>query len=263
MIFGQVSRSIRYAGGFGVALLMAMMAGSAQAQTLSSVSALTNYYSDFLSVQKPPGLGLTLFGGGFVSDQYATLQEGFQLEQTVTHHLGVVARATGYQLFMGQGFANPLAPSATPSSRYNFGRFQGGLDIGVLPNTHLYLLGGGDAGDSSAPNIEGDISNWLFVHSHNPLNILISAVHDWQNGVTSSSIDLRAVVLSTEDYLLMAGGGGAIYGGGFVSDVAGQGGPDLGVYYRPWEAGIDAQAGYGSAHQYGQIVLYKQFGWIE
>ena len=59
--------------------------------------------------------------------------------------------------------------------------------------------------------------------------------------ISASSIDLRTVVLSTEDYMLMAGAGGVIYGGSFVSGVAGQGGPDLGVYYRPWQIGLDAK----------------------
>ena len=63
--------------------------------------------------------------------------------------------------------------------------------------------------------------------------------------------------------MLLAGAGGVIYGGGFVSGVAGQGGPDLGVYYRPWQIGLDAQGGYGSPNGYGQITLYKQFAWSE
>src|SRR5215831_16301295 len=85
-----------------------------------------------------------------------------------------------------------------------------------------------------------------------------SAVHNYENGVTSSSIDLQAIVRSTRKWIFMAGGGGAIYGGGFISGVEGQGGPDLGVYYRPWNVGVSVQAGYGAAHQYGQLSIYKQ-----
>jgi len=29
------------------------------------------------------------------------------------------------------------------------------------------------------------------------------------------------------------------------------------------ELGVSAQAGYGSAHEYGQVSMYKQLGWVE
>ena len=234
--------------------------GTAQAQ---GTGALSNPYPDFFGLATPGRASLTLFGGGFVSDQYGATQEGFQFEQSVTRYIGAVGRITGYQLFEGEGFDNPLNPGTGHQARLNFARFQGGIDFLVAPTVHLYLLGGGDAGDSTHANIEGDVSSWLFVHSPFPINLLISAVHSWQNDITSASIDLRTVLISSENYMLMAGGGGDIYGGGFVSGVAGQGGPDLGLYYRPFQAGIDVQAGYGTAHQYGQIVLYKQFSWTE
>ncbi len=44
-----------------------------------------------------------------------------------------------------------------------------------------------------------------------------------------------------------------------VSSTDGQeGGPDISCYYRPWQLGFSAQAGYGSAHQYGQLTMYKE-----
>lgn len=52
-------------------------------------------------------------------------------------------------------------------------------------------------------------------------------------------------------------------GYGFLSQTRGQGGPDLGFYYRPWQLGVSAQAGYGNAHQYGQISMYKPLSWFE
>jgi hypothetical protein len=81
--------------------------------------------------------------------------------------------------------------------------------------------------------------------------------------VTSSEVDVQAIVLSRENYMLLAGAGGAIYGGGFITSVEGQGGPDLTWYYRPWAFGMSAQGGYGNAHQYGQLSIFKQFGWSE
>ena len=44
----------------------------------------------------------------------------------MTRYVGIVGRATGYQLYMGQGFGDPLLPTTTTasgSSRYNFGGF--------------------------------------------------------------------------------------------------------------------------------------------
>jgi hypothetical protein len=247
------------------AVLLASATAWAQVGGTTVVGA-SNPYPDFFELATPGRFSLTLFGGGFISDDYGTTQEGLQFEQSLTRYVGIVGRATGYQLWMGQGFSNPLSPQTSDthgSSRYNFGRFQGGLDFAVLPTTHLYLLGGDDGGDSHNANIEGDISSWLLVHSQHPLNFLVSSVHSWQNDITSSSIDLRVVVLSTEDYMLMAGAGGVIYGGGFISGVAGQGGPDLGVYYRPWQIGVDGQGGYGTPNGYGQITLYKLFSWSD
>ncbi len=254
--------------GLLIGVAMALSAAVAHAQTAggAALMASSNPYPNFFDIATPGRFSLTLFGGGFGSDQYGTTQEGVQAEQSVTRYLGIVARATGYQLYMGHGFASPLEPNPGTSSggaRYNFGRFQGGFDFAVTPTTHLFMFGGDDAGNSHNANIEGDISSWLLVHSAHPLNFLVSSVYSWQNDISSSSIDLRAVVLSTEDYLLMAGAGGVIYGSGFVSGVAGQGGPDLGVYYRPWQIGADVQAGYGTPHGYGQLTLYKQFNWTE
>src|SRR5579875_3513027 len=266
---GFISAKRRGAGLFG--LLVAVTAGRLGAGAHAQMTGMTplsasNLYPNFFEIATPGRFSLTLFGGGFGSDQYGVTQEGVQAEQSLTRYVGIVGRVTGYQLYMGSGFSNPLIPSASTvhgASRYNFGRFQGGIDFAVTPTTHVYVLGGDDGGDSHNANIEGDISSWLLVHSLHPLNLLVSSVHSWQNDITASSIDLRVVVLTTENYMLLAGGGGVIYGGGFVSGVAGQGGPDLGVYYRPWQIGADVQAGYGTPNGYGQLTIYKQFSWLE
>jgi hypothetical protein len=248
-----------------VAAAVAIMVPVVQAQTTAAVGAV-NPYPNFFDIAYPGRFSLTLFGGGFGSDQYGTTQEGVQIEQSLTRYVGVVGRATGYQLYMGHGFANPLQPNPgtnSGSARYNFGRFQGGVDLAFTPTTHVYVLGGDDGGNSHNANIEGDISSWLLVHSQHPVNFLVSSVYSWQNDISSSSIDLRVVLASTENYMFMGGAGGVIYGGGFVSGVAGQGGPDLGVYFRPWQIGADVQAGYGTPHGYGELTLYKQFSWTE
>jgi hypothetical protein len=220
-------------------------------------------YPGFFSLQSPGLLQATLFGGGFVSDKYGVLQEGAQVEQSITPYIGGFARATGYQLWIGNGFESPLAPGSGSFPRLNFGRFQGGADFTLYPGTHLYVSGGHDVADSDAFIIEGDFSSWLFVHSQHPLNGSFSTVHDYQNGVTSSEIDVNAILLSTEKYMILGGIGGAMYFGGFLTEGQGQGGPDLGFYYRPWNLGVSAQAGYGNAHQYGQLTMYKQLSWFE
>jgi hypothetical protein len=220
-------------------------------------------YPGFFSLQNPGLLQATVFGGGFVSDKYGVLQEGVQVEQSVTPYIGFFGRATGYQLWEGEGFDNPLAPGTGHSARLNFGRFQGGADFTLYPGTHLYVSGGKDVADSHADIIEGDFSSWLFLHSHHPINASFSSIYNFENGVNSSEIDFQAILMSTEKYMVLGGGGGAFYTGGFLTSVQGQGGPDLGFYYRPWQIGVSAQAGYGSAHQYGQLTMYKQFSWFE
>src|SRR5579871_2367373 len=129
--------------GLLAAAAVALFASTAQAQ-LSSTSLLSgsNPYPGFFDIAYPGRFSLTLYGGGFISDQYGTTQEGVQAEQSLTRYVGIVARATGYQLYMGSGFANPLSPnpgSQSGSSRYNFGRFQGGVDFAVTPTTHVYV----------------------------------------------------------------------------------------------------------------------------
>ncbi len=221
-------------------------------------------YPGFFSIQRPGQFSIVGFGGGYVSDKYGDTQQGVQLEQSITPYVGVFGRATGYQLWIGEGFDNPLAPGTGHSARLNFGRLQGGTDLTLYPGTHLYISGGHDVGNSDAYLVEGDFSSWLFLHSHHPINFSFSSYHNFQNGVTSTEIDLQTVLLSTEKYMVLLGGGGAMYNGGFLGNSAeGQGGPDLGFYYRPWQIGFSAQAGYGVAHQYGQISMYKQLGWAE
>ena len=232
--------------------------GSARAQLLQ------NLYPGFFEPAKPQALDAILFGGGFGSQDYGAAQEGFQLEQTVTPYVGVVGRITGYQLWIGDHFNNPLAPATFKhQARLNFARLQGGVELTLYPGTTLFLLGGGDVGDSSAAVIEGDYSSWLFTHTHHPINFSFSASHDYENQVTSSEIDLRMVAFSTAKYLGTFGAGGAIYQGGQISSAGGQGGPDLGIYFRKWGFGVDVQGGYGTAGGFGQLSFIKQFDFVE
>ena len=81
-------------------------------------------------------LQATAFGGGFVSDKYGVLQEGVQVEQSVTPYIGVFGRATGYQLWIGNGFESPLAPGSGSFPRLNFR---------ALPGRHRFHAVHGDA----------------------------------------------------------------------------------------------------------------------
>jgi hypothetical protein len=254
-----VARNRIFRTGMTVALAFAfaLIASAVDAQWFE------NTYPGFFSLQTPGLLQATGFGGGFVSDKYGVLQEGVQVEQSVTPYIGVFGRATGYQLWINDSLGNPLAPGASSGPRLNFGRFQGGADFTLFTGTHLYVSGGKDAGDSNANVIEGDFSSWLSLHSRHPLNGSFSSMHNFENGVTSTAIDLQAILLSSEKYMILGGAGGAMYNGGFLNSSQGQGGPDLGFYYRPWNLGLSAQAGYGTAHEYGQITMYKQLGWFE
>jgi hypothetical protein len=233
-----------------------------------AVTVLSGFYgqafsdSDFFDLTKPMHLGLTLFATGYGSEKYGTTHEGFEFEQSLTRYVGVVARVSAYHVYQGTGFDSPLTPAAKSSTR-NFGRFEGGINLTPWQATSLVLLGGEDLGDSHAPVIDADFSSWLLLNSIHPINLSFSASHYYQNGVTSSRIDVRTVALSTADLMLLAGAGGAIWGGGSVTSVKGQGGPDLGVFLRDWRLGIDVQAGYGNSRTYGLLSFSKQFGWDE
>lgn len=235
------------------ALMIAAFPTSSHAQY-----SLADAYPDFFKIPDQGRLSLLGFGGGYVSDKYATTQEGFQLEQSITKYIGVFGRVTGYQLWIGGGFDSPLNTGEGHQARLNFGRGQAGFDLSLWPGTHFFISAGRDFGDSHAVVVEGDGSSWWMLHSLHPINFSFSAVHDYQNGVTSTEVDFQTILKSTEKYLIMAGGGGAFYMGGFISGTDGQGGPDLSFYYRPWQMGLSGQAGYGSAHQYGQLTIYKE-----
>jgi hypothetical protein len=220
-------------------------------------------YPDFFKIPDQERLSTTGFVGGFGSDKYGTAQEGFQLDQSITRYVGVFGRLTGYQLWVGGGFASPLKPNSGHDARLNFGRAQGGLDLALWPGTHFFISAGHDFGDSDATVVEGDGSSWFLLHSFHPVNFSFSSIHNYQNGVTSTSVDFQAILKSAEKYIVMAGGGGAFYMGGFIHGTDGEGGPDLTFYYRPWQIGFSAQAGYGSAHQYGQLTMFKELDFIE
>jgi hypothetical protein len=215
-------------------------------------------YPDFFKIPDQGQLSILGFGGGYASDKYQTTEQGFQLEQSITRYVGVFGRVSGYQLWIGGGFDSPLNPGTGHQARLNFGRAQGGFDLNLWPGTHFFISGGKDFGDSHATVVEGDMSSWFLLHSFHPINFSFSAIHNYQNGITSTEVDFQSILLSKEKFLLMAGGGGAFYMGGFVHGTDGQGGPDLSFFYRPWEVGFSAQAGYGSAHQYGQLTMYKE-----
>jgi hypothetical protein len=169
-------------------LALAALGGSAPARADSGFFHLTD----------PGQLSLALFVNGYGSDRYGTTHEGFELEQSVTNQLGLVARASAYQIYQGTGFDSPLLPAARSSTR-NFGRFQGGIDITFSPGVSLTVLGGEDVGDSHAPVVEGDFSSWIMPHSLHPINFSFSGSHYYENEVTSGRIDLRAILLSTAE----------------------------------------------------------------
>jgi hypothetical protein len=226
----------------------------------SSASARAD--SDFFHLMSSEQLSLSLFVSGYGSEKYGTTHEGFELEQSVTSHVSLVARASAYDVYQGTGFDSPLLPASRSSTR-NFGRFQGGIDLALLPGVSLVLLGGEDIGDSHAPVVEGNFSSWILPHSLHPINFSFSASHYYENEVTSSRIDLRVIALSTAELMLLGGVGGAVWGGGSVGNAKGQGGLDFGIFVRRWHTSIDLQAGYGSSHTYGLVNFSRQFHWDE
>jgi hypothetical protein len=212
---------------------------------------------------RPGTLSLTMLGGGFISADYGVTDQGLEADQSITRVVGLVGRVTGYQLYMEDNSDNPLNPGTGHHPRLNFGRLQGGVDFRLGESSYLSVLGGGDVGDSNSASVEGDFSTWLFPSQQHAVNLAVSSIYTTENQVVANEIDLRAIAYSTDSYTVMTGGGGAIYAGGFVHGVDGQGGPMLGLFFPNWRAGLDIQAGYGSAQEFGEITIYKQFRWTE
>jgi hypothetical protein len=224
---------------------------------LETKSLRSLYQLSRMTTLAQPHLDATLFGGGLASEDYFLTDEGIQLEQSITEGIGIVGRATGYQLWIEKNATSPLAPSNKVANRLNFGRFEGGLDLSPFQGFNFVILGGHDIGDSDAWVIEADISAWFLLQSQHPINVFVAPVHDFQNDVTSSEIDFRVVAMQTPDWILLLGAGGQVYGGGFIRGLAGEGGPIVGVYNRVWQLGGDLQFGYGSPGFYGELNLYK------
>jgi hypothetical protein len=105
-----------------------------------------------------------------------------------------------------------------------------------------FTRGGEDVGDSDAPMFENDFSSWIRLQSRHPVNLAYSTSHYFENGVTNGLIDLRTVAFSTGGWMLLMGAGGAIWGGSTVGQAKGQGGPDVGLFFRAWHLSIDLQA---------------------
>ena len=95
----------------------------------------------------PEHIDLSLYGGGYASADYAMTEQGLQISQSITRNIGIVGRATGYQLYIHDSFDNPLNPGTSHQSRLNFGRLQAGLDFHLSETTYVAVLGGGDVGD--------------------------------------------------------------------------------------------------------------------
>ena len=236
--------------------------GTAISTFLGLIAPLTSdrpAYSNNFELVTPPHLSLTLFAIGYGNEKYGSTQEGFQLEQSVNGLFGLVGRAATYQILKGTiGYDSPLSPSSRSATR-DFGRFQGGVDFTLFQGTSLVLLGGEDVGDSDAPVIEGDFSNWFGTHTAHPYNVAFTGSHYYQNGVTSSTYDVRVMAVSTANFILLLGGGGAIWGGGSLAAIKTHGGPEIGIFLRRYHLNIEVQAGYGSAHMYGVVSVSRQF----
>jgi hypothetical protein len=220
-------------------------------------------YSDFFTPANPQHLSLTLFASAIGNEsRYAATHEGFQLEQTLNPYIGVVGRVSGYQIYQGAGWDNPLTvhPGTRPR---NFGVFMGGINLLPFQGTSLAILGGRDVGDSSGARIEGDFSSWILLHSRHPINVSFIGDHFYNNGQTSGMIDVRVVMSSWREMTWLLGAGGQLWGGGPEPHVMKEFGPDLGLFFRQWQTSVDLQAGYGNNHGYGTISVSHHFGWDE
>lgn len=229
---------------------------------LSGGTAQTLASDQFLDLQNPGRLSLKLFAVGYGAEKYGTTHAGFELDQTVTRAISIIGRVAAYQVYQGTGFDSPLTPALRSSPR-NFGLFEGGASFSPFEGTFFTLLGGENAGDADAPVFQNEGSSWVWLQSRHPINFAYSTSHFFQNGVTNGLLDARIVVLSTARMLLLAGVGGAVWGGGSVGQAKGQGGPDVGILVRQWGVSVDLQAGYGSSRTYGMVSFSRSFHWDE
>jgi hypothetical protein len=232
-------------------------------ELLVSCQIYAQHLNDLFDLKRPSQLGVTLFAGSYANEQVATTHEGVELEQTLTPYVNLVGAASSYHFWKGTGgYESPLSPAPKGAPR-NFGRFQGGLDLLPFQGTSLIVLGGEEVGDSHAPVVEGILSSWLYIHSKSPVNSAFDVWHYYQNGVTSGTYNIRTIAFSTGNFLLLAGIGGAIWGGGGGSLAAAKthGGLDLGVFIPRSHLEIRLQVGSGSAHTYGIIAVSRHFSW--
>jgi hypothetical protein len=230
---------------------------------MRAITARAFPYSDFFTPANPQHLSLTLFASAIGNEsRYAATHEGFQLEQTLNPYIGVVGRVSGYQIYQGAGWDNPLTvhPGTRPR---NFGVFMGGIDLLPFQGTSLTILGGRDVGDSSGARIEGDFSSWILLHSRHPINVSFIGDHFYNNGQTGGMIDVRVVMSSWRKVTWLIGAGGQLWGGGPEPHVMKEFGPDLGLFFRQWQTSVDLQAGYGNNHGYGTIAVTRHLGWDE
>ena len=217
--------------------------------------------ANMLSPEQPGNLSLTLFGAGYGSEYYGTTHGGFELEQSVTRGLGLVARFSAHQLYKGTGYDSPISP--VTNGPFFYGRFEGGIDLTPIDGTHLTLVGGNDIGDSHSQVIEGSFSSWMNIHNVHPINLSINSSHYFENDLTNALIDVRLIALSTAQLMVMAGAGATIWGEGGNPGSQVQGGPDVGFYFRAWKLRMDIQGGYGSDNEYGLVAFSRSFEWEE
>jgi len=146
-------------------------------------------------------------------------------------YIGVVGRASGYQIYQGGGWDNPLTdhPGTRPRK---FGVFMGGLDLLPFQGTSLAILGGRDVPDSSDARIEGDFSSWIQLHSRHPINVFFSGDHFYNNGQSSGMIDVRVVMSTSRELTWLLSAAGLLWGGGSEPHVTKEFGPDLGLFFQ-------------------------------
>ena len=216
-------------------------------------------FSDWLSVEQPGHLSLTLFGAGYGSEYYGTTHGGFELEQSVTRGFGLVARFSAYQMYKGAGYDSPITPAT--GGPFFYGRFEGGIDLTPIDGTHLTFVAGNDIGDSHSAVIEGSFSSWINIHSAHPINLSINSSHYFEDDLTNGLIDVRTIALSTAQLMVLAGAGATIWGRSGNSGAQVQGGPDLGFYLRALKLRMDIQGGYGSDNEYGLVAFSRSFDW--
>jgi hypothetical protein len=228
-------------------------------------------YSDLLS--KYPALSrlgqsekfdVKAFANASSHDRDTAAQQGVEFEQEVNRYVNLGGRISGnQQVTRGSGkLASFFDSNPSNGSLLKYGRFQGQVRVASAGN-HFVILGEQDTGDNKASSIEGKFSSRRRQNKRFQVDLSGSVRHDFKTNLTSSAMDVRSVVFTGKNLMVVVGAEGSFYGGGAASLAGGQFGPVIELWLPKWDLPVTASTGYGSTGGFGLLSLSRSFNLTE